>query len=59
MIDSVLLVILACPRCEARPKLSLQGETLSCPVCNSTYPIVNGIPHLLPESALETPEHAS
>lgn len=52
MIDSILLERLACPNCDDRPPLRLVGETLVCDVCGSVYPIVNGIPHLLPESAV-------
>lgn len=51
MIDEALLEILACPRCDDRPPLRLQGEFLICDACASAYPIVNEIPHLLPEDA--------
>jgi uncharacterized protein YbaR (Trm112 family) len=51
MIDPALLEILACPNCEERPPLRLQGEFLVCDVCRSAYPIEDGIPHLLPEDA--------
>lgn len=60
MIDQTLLEVLACPRCASRPLLSLHGDYLACPECGARYPIVNGIPHLLPESALpEDPDYAS
>jgi uncharacterized protein YbaR (Trm112 family) len=47
-----LLAILACPRCDERPALRLDGEHLTCDQCHASYPIVNGVPHLLPESAV-------
>lgn len=51
MIDPGLLEILACPRCDDRPPLRLQGSHLICDRCQSAYPIVDDIPHLLPEDA--------
>lgn len=53
MIDPKLLDILACPRCEPRPPLELYGSILVCTVCRHGYRIVNGIPHLLAEEAIE------
>jgi uncharacterized protein YbaR (Trm112 family) len=53
MIDQKLLDILACPLCDSRPPLRLDGEYLVCTVCGHGFPIVDDIPHLLPESALE------
>ena len=55
MISTDLLDILACPRCDERPKLELKDGRLVCPVCRHSYPIVDGVPHLLPEDA-EPPE---
>ena len=52
MIDPTLLAMLACPRCADRPALALDGDQLVCPRCGARYPIVDGIPHLLPESAI-------
>ncbi|MBL8047213.1 MAG: hypothetical protein JNJ45_00895 [Chthonomonas sp.] len=43
-----LLSVLACPRCDSRPALRLEGEELVCSLCATRYPIVNGIPHLIP-----------
>lgn len=51
MIDPTLLALLACPRCPSRPGLVTDLDHLRCPVCGARYPVVNGIPHLLPESA--------
>lgn len=49
-----LIELLACPICEDRPALRREGgEILACTACERRYPIVDGIPHLLPESALE------
>ncbi len=43
-----LLELLACPRCGAEG-LSLSGAfEISCPSCGARYPIVNGVPRLLP-----------
>lgn len=51
MIDAQLLELLACPRCDERPPLRLEGSFLVCDKCQSAYPIVDDIPHLLPEDA--------
>lgn len=48
-----LIDLLACPVCEDRPGLKHDGDFLNCSVCGRRYPIVDGIPHLLPESAVE------
>lgn len=58
MIAPELLEILACPICESRPRLELSGEMLVCTQCRRSFPIVDGIPHLLPESAIEPPGEA-
>lgn len=50
MIDESLLAILACPLCDDRPALRLDGEWLICDQCRHRFPIRDGIPHLLPES---------
>lgn len=52
MISPELLEILACPRCDARPKLDYQDQALICPLCRHRYPIIDGIPHLLVENAI-------
>jgi uncharacterized protein YbaR (Trm112 family) len=51
VIDPALLEILACPICDERPPLRLEGSYLICDKCKSAYPILEGIPHLLPEDA--------
>lgn len=54
--DEALLAILACPRCDERPPLRRDGDRLVCDVCRHAYPIVDGIPHLLPENGEEIKE---
>ena len=51
-IDPQLLSILACPLCEERPPLRQEGAYLICTKEGTGFPIVDGIPHLLPESAI-------
>jgi uncharacterized protein len=53
VISEDLLSILACPACDERPPLRLEGETLVCTKCARVYPIVDGIPHLIVEEAVE------
>ena len=53
VLDPKLLEILACPACDDRPPLRLEGETLVCDECHRVYPIYNGIPVLLTEEALQ------
>jgi uncharacterized protein YbaR (Trm112 family) len=50
-IEPFLLELLACPRCEDRPPLRKEGLFVICDKCGARYPIVNGIPNLLPEEA--------
>jgi len=45
-ISRELLKILACPLCKG--ELKLKGEELVCRKCSQRYPIVDGIPYLLP-----------
>jgi uncharacterized protein YbaR (Trm112 family) len=53
VIDDLLLEVLACPRCESRPPVRQAGEFLVCTECGLGYPIVDGIPQMLPESAIQ------
>lgn len=55
MIDPALLEVLACPVCEDRPALTLDGSQLVCPA-GHRFPIIDGIPHLLPEDATTATE---
>jgi len=42
-----LLEILACPVC--KKEVELKGEELVCVGCGRRYPVVNGIPCMLPD----------
>jgi uncharacterized protein YbaR (Trm112 family)/SAM-dependent methyltransferase len=56
MISSSLLAMLRCPQCH-HEELALGSKrlpTLDCPSCKTQYPIVDGIPDLIPPR--ETPE---
>ena len=55
--DERLLEILACPKCDSRPPLLEKGDRLVCTECGCSYPVVDGIPHLLVEEATEPEEH--
>lgn len=55
MIDSEFLDILACPVCDERPALRLEGERLVCTKCGRNYPILEGIPQLTPEDGTLDP----
>jgi uncharacterized protein YbaR (Trm112 family) len=52
------LDILACPTCKAPLELTTQSEkdgevitgSLRCTKCGTVYPIVDGIPNLLPQT---------
>ena len=57
MIDPDLLAILACPICEDRPPLRQEGDTLVCTKAGHGFPVIAGIPHLLPEDVIQ-PEEA-
>jgi len=54
VIDPELLELLACPICEERPPLRLEGDALVCTLKGHRFPIVDGIPQLLPESSVGT-----
>ena len=56
MIDTEFLSWLACPRCDSRPPLEQRGAFLYCGVCEMSYPVIDGIPHLLPEEAVKASE---
>jgi len=43
-----LLELLACPECESADLALLPEHTLACSSCAARYPIINGIPHMLP-----------
>lgn len=52
MIPAHLLALLACPVCDSRPAVRQEGEFLVCTECGRRYPVVDGIPEMLPDSAL-------
>lgn len=52
MIDPELLEILANPLEHDRPPLRLEGDYLVCTKTGVGFPVVDGIPHLLPENAI-------
>jgi uncharacterized protein YbaR (Trm112 family) len=52
MIDAKLLDILACPACDTRPPVTLDGQELVCSVCSRRYPIREGIPIMLVDEAV-------
>ncbi len=52
MVDEKLLEILACPACDTRPPVKLQGDSLVCTVCRRAYPIRDGIPVMLVAEAV-------
>ena len=59
MIDPKLLEILACPACDERPPLRLDGEFLICDLCGRGYPINDDIPEVLVDSALSPEQRKS
>jgi len=46
-IDNELLKILVCPVC--KNEVELKGEELVCVGCGRRYPVVDGIPCMLPD----------
>jgi len=57
-----LLDILACPDCRSSVKLAgvdseddagVVGGTLKCTKCAREFPIIDGIPHMMPEGSGE------
>jgi hypothetical protein len=46
---SMQSVCFACPKCKS--PLRSEGNTLYCSMCNSSYPIVDGIPAFIPGSS--------
>lgn len=51
MLPLELLQILACPLCKGELVQNQDGSSLSCTPCERTYPVVEGIPILLPAHA--------
>ncbi len=42
----------ACPKCNGETK-KIKGEVLVCTECNRWYPIIDDIPHMLPDELRE------
>lgn len=51
-LDPQFLALLADPTDPARTGLELRGDRLVNPVTGTAFPIVDGIPQLLPENAI-------
>ena len=56
LIKPELLALLACPLCPERSPLTQVGDYLVCTKEGTGFPIVDGIPRLLPESAISPEE---
>jgi uncharacterized protein len=54
--DEQLLKILGNPLLPERPPLRLQGNYLVCTISGTGFPILDGIPQLLPENAISKEE---
>src|SRR5688572_20329564 len=62
--QEALLNILACPRCRVRLELAAGAETdgpgrirsgvLHCTACGAAYPVMRGVPRLLPQPDNDT-----
>jgi len=52
VIDPNFLKILGCPLHPERPPFEQKGDYLVCTVGGHGFPVVNGIPHLLPEDVI-------
>lgn len=55
-LDPKLLDILACPRCKAAVELVADGTGLVCRSCRLRYPVVDDIPIMLVDEAVEEGE---
>lgn len=49
------LQILACPNCKGELLQSEDGSSLRCTACIRDYPVIEGIPVLLPAQTAGTP----
>ena len=49
MLPTEFIQILACPTCKGELIQRDDGSTLQCKLCNREYPVIDGIPVLLPE----------
>lgn len=46
-VSNELVKILACPHCKGNVKK--ESKSIVCEECGREYPIVDGIPHMLPD----------
>jgi len=46
-----LLAILVCPKCRGDLRYDRSAERLVCEACGLRYPVVDGVPVMLPEEA--------
>ena len=51
-LDSGFLAILACPVCEDHPPFKQVGDYLVCTKVGHFFPVIDGIPRLLPENVI-------
>ncbi|MDO8587888.1 MAG: Trm112 family protein [Armatimonadota bacterium] len=56
MVDQKMLDILACPACDDRPPVRLEGDELICDKCGRAYPIRDDMPIMLIDEARLTRE---
>ena len=50
-LEEAVLALLACPRCKGPLTRAEDGGALVCAACRLAYPVEDGVPDLLPESA--------
>lgn len=50
--DPEFLALLACPLEDSRPPFDFRDGMLVCTSCGAKFPVVDGIPRLLPEDAI-------
>jgi uncharacterized protein YbaR (Trm112 family) len=53
--DKKLLDILVCPICKGPVRYVKKADELICPVDRLAYPVIDGIPVMLPSEARELP----
>jgi len=53
MIDTKLLDILACPACRGDVEYDTKNEKITCTQCGLVYPVIDGIPVMLVEEAVQ------
>ncbi len=51
-----LLEILGCPACDDRPALDQTDDGLRCSTCGRVYPVVDGLPILVADTEIGSPE---